>query len=229
MKPEKSPDLLQDAPWWLDNALLRLNHKDPIERAAMRRLVAAWDEAGRDAGKTAQAVPELLPYLYGKSSLPLWGATFAPNGSGLRVKLMPDDTRMPRTTRNDTRMRIACVTFVKFLLSESRDCLAGPCKRERCGKYFLIPKGKRRKGYCSPRCCRLDTAARHTSKRREDEHDRKLGVAAELAEKWRTARTKDDWRQWISKQPAGVKAEITSKFLTRAVNHYGLVEPTKER
>ncbi len=54
-------------------------------------------------------------------------------------------------------------------------------------------------------------------------------MAAELAEKWTTNRTKDGWKEWVSKQPAGVKAEITPKFLTRAVNDYGLVEPMKGR
>lgn len=195
----------------------------------MRRLVAAWDDAGRDVGKAVQAVPELRPYLYGKSSLPLWGATFVTNGSGLRVRLVPDDSRMPpRVTRNDTRTRIACVRFVQFLLSESRERLAGPCKRKHCDKYFLL-KRKQRTAYCSRTCCRLDSAANHTSKRRKAEHEKKLGVAAELAGKWITARTKDDWKQWVSKQPAGVREEITPKFLTRAVNNGDLVPPTKRR
>ena len=229
MTPERTSVLLEDKPWWFGNALHLLNHKEPIERTAMRRLVAAWDDAGRDAAKTVQAVPELRPYLYGESSLPLWGATFETNGSGLRARLVPDDTRLPRpVTRNDTRMRIACVRFVHFLLSESRERLGGPCEWKRCGKYFLQPKGKRR-NYCSPICSRLDSATKHTTARRKGAREEKLRVAAELAKKWSTARTKDDWKEWVSKQPAGVKAEITPKFLTRAVNHYGLVEPTKGR
>ena len=196
----------------------------------MRRLVAAWDDAGRDAAKTVQALPDLRPYLYGQSSQPLWGATFLTDGSGLRVwRLVPDDTRLPpRVTRDDTRKQIACVKFVQFLLSESRESLAGPCKRKLCDKYFLL-KGKKRTAYCSRACCRLDSAASYTSKRRKAEHEKKLGVAAELAGKWITARTKDDWKQWVSNQEAGVNAEITPKFLTGAVNRYGLVAPTKGR
>lgn len=228
MTPKKNSVLLEDLPWWLTNALFLLNHKAPVEREAMRRLVSAWDDAGRDAGKTVQAVPELRPYLYGES-LPLWGAVFQTNGTGLRVRLVPDDTRMPRpVTRNDTRMRIACVRFVQFLLSESRESLAGPCKWKRCDKYFLL-KGNRRTTYCSRPCCQLASAARHTIELRKDTREKKLRVAAELTEKWRTARTKDDWKHWVSKQPAGVQAEITPKFLTRAVNRYGLLAPTKGR
>jgi len=227
MTPEKSSVLLQDEPWWLANALYMLNHKDLIERGAMRRLVAAWDKTGRDAGKTLQALPELRSCLYDNSGLPSWGATFATNGSGLRVRLVPDDTRMPRPlTQNDTRMRIACVRFVQFLLSESRERLAGPCKH--CDKYFEL-KGKRRTAYCSRPCCQLDSAANYTSLRRKGARQEKLRVAEKLAEKWSTARTKDGWKQWVSNQPAGVDAEITPKFLTRAVKNYGLVEPTKGR
>lgn len=230
MKPEKSAVLLREERWWLSNVLPFLNHKDPVQRGAMRSLVSAWDDTGRDALKTVQAAPELQPFLYGKSSLPLWGATFVTDGSGLRVKLMPDDTRMPpRVTQYDAKVRTACVIFIKFLLSESRDCLAGPCKWKHCDKYFLLPKGKQRKDHCSPRCQRLDSAAEHTTKRRGKERKEKLQVAAELILQWRKARTKDDWKQWVSKQAAGVEAEITPKFLTRAVNSYGLVAPTKGR
>ncbi len=93
---------------------------------------------------------------------PCGGATFETNGSGLQVRLVPDDTRLPRpVTRNDTRMRIACVRFVQFLLAESHGRLAGPCKH--CDKYFVL-KGKQRTTYCSRRCCQLDSAANYTKK-----------------------------------------------------------------
>jgi hypothetical protein len=65
--------------------------------------------------------------------------------------------------------------------------------------------------------------------RRDDAREAKLRVAAELAEMWSTARTRDEWKQWVSVRPAAVEAEITPKFLTRAVNYYGLVAPTKGR
>jgi hypothetical protein len=229
MTPDKSSVLLQDEPWWLHNALYLLNHKDPIQRGAMRRLVAAWDDAGRDAQKTLRALPELRSCLYDESGLPSWGATFATNGSGLRVRLVPDDTRLPRPlTQNDMKMRIACVRFVQFLLTKDRERLAGPCKWKHCEKYFLL-KGKRRTACCSRPCSQLDSADNYTRERRKDAREEKLRVAEELAGKWITARTKDDWKQWVSKQPEGAKTEITPKFLTRAVNHYGLVEPTKGR
>lgn len=140
---------------------------------------------------------------------------------------MPDDTRLPRpVTRSDTKMRIACVKFVQFLLTESRERLAGPCKWKHCGNYFLL-KTNRRTAYCSRRCCRLDSAANYTAKRRKAAREKKLRLAGELAKKWSTARTKDDWKTWVSKQPAAVREEITPKFLTRAVNSGDLVPPTK--
>ena len=203
-----------------------LNHKDPIECGAMRRLVAAWDAAGRDARRTVQTVPELRPYLYGdESSQPLWGATFETNGSGLQVRLVPDDTRMPpRVTQNDTRMRIACVRFVQFLLAEHRERLAGPCKWKHCGKYFLL-KGNRRTLYCSRLCCQHDAASRCNKTRWLREHADKLQRAKNAAGRWLTARTKDDWKAFVSKY----EPDITPKFLTRAVNNNELQPPTKER
>ena len=213
MAREKSSVLLQDEPWWLDNALHLLNHKDPIERGSMRRLVAAWDDAGRDAWKTLRALPELRPYLYDESGRPSWGAAFSTNGSGLRVRLVPDDTSMPRPlTQNDTSMRIACVRFVQFLLTGARERLAGPCKY--CDKYFSL-KSKRRTAYCSRPCCQRDAASRYTTKRLRREHADKLQRAEKAARRWRTARTKDDWRASVSKQ----EPDITPKFLTRAVTN----------
>lgn len=124
--------------------------------------------------------------------------------------------------------RFAALLFYVGTLNPEWDKLAGPCKWKRCGKYFLL-KRKRRTAYCSRRCCQRNAASRCTKKRLQREHADKLRVAAELAQKWATGRTKDGWKQWVSNQPAGVRAEITPKFLTRAVNKGELKTPTKGR
>lgn len=104
--------------------------------------------------------------------------------------------------------------------------LGGPCAR--CGDYY-IKKTARQNTYCSLRCGRASTAAYATKKRLQDERSRKLAVASDLKQKWITTRTKEDWKQWVSKQPRGKRMEITPKFLTRAVNKGELVPPIKEK
>ncbi len=44
-------------------------------------------------------------------------------------------------------------------------------------------------------------------------------------QKWATTRPKDDWKGFVSKR----EADITPKFLTRAVNKGELKAPTKGR
>jgi len=120
--------------------------------------------------------------------------------------------------------RYAALLFHVGTLNPEWDKLAGPCKWKHCGKYFLL-KGNRRTAYCSRRCCQLDAASRYTEKRLQTEHADKLQRAEEAARRWRTARTKDDWKASVSKQ----EPDITPKFLTRAVNKGELKTPTKGR
>jgi len=54
-----------------------------------------------------------------------------------------------------------------------------------------------------PRRCHSSTASRPGGCADGVVIAEKLRVAAELAEKWTTNRTKDDWKEWVSKQPAG--------------------------
>jgi len=98
--------------------------------------------------------------------------------------------------------------------------LGGPCAR--CGNYY-IKKRASQKVYCSRRCGNAATAVIRTRERLATEHKDKLRRAAEAAQKWSRARTRLDWRQWVShKEP-----DISVKFLTRAVNNGELKSPTK--
>ena len=172
-----------------------------------------------------QALPELRPYLHDKSGRPVWGVTFATNGSGLRLRLTPDFPR-PETEPlrvNNRRIDIARLAFVKFLLIEHRESLAGPCQWKHCGKYWLLKKGKLRPSYCSRQCCQRASATEYTRRRLEKERADKLERAEKAARRWRTARTKNDWKIFVLKQ----EPDITSKFLTRAVNKGELKPPTK--
>jgi hypothetical protein len=243
---------IEDFPKFMDLILLSLNsapHENwPVDRAEIRRLVNVWQDSGRDARKTLKRLQDLKPYNFNEDGNLSCQATLFPVGSGLQtVPLAP-----PPATSLEERLKevsgnppgaffMTCNTpqpsveewlvdqarrdFIRLLLHPLREKLSDrPCAR--CDRYFL-KKTARQTEYCSRKCSRDGTAAFATKKRLRDQHSRKLTVAAELAQKWITVRTKDDWKQWVAKHPRGVREEITPKFLTRAVNKGGLMPPKK--
>jgi len=217
MTPEKSSAFVHDDPKVMSTILGLLNHKNStgplaVVRGELRRLVAAWDDAGRDAGKMLEALPELAPYLWNKSGRPAWSLALAPVGSGLQFIAEPDVDLHDVPSTTETEVYTARLWFVHLLFNELRDSLAGPCKWKHCGKYFL--KGKRRtaSAYCSRRCCQYSAASRCTQRRLQREHADKLQQVQAAMQEWPTARTKDDWKAFVSK-----RGEIGVKFLTRAV------------
>jgi len=190
------------------------------------RLMAKLKECGGNLQKMMTDDPELAEVV-AKVCVTRW----MPSKTGMAHLVLQPSWEHILTPGQVDRMRperYAALLFHVGTLNPEWDKLAGPCKWKHCNKYFLL-KGKRRTAYCSRRCCQRASAANCTRKRLKAAHKEKLRVAAELAGKWTTARTKDGWKRWVSKQPAGVREEITPKFLTRAVNHYGLVEPKKGR
>ena len=107
-------------------------------------------------------------------------------------------------------------------LNPEWDKLAGPCAR--CGNYYMKKRASQ-KVYCSRRCGNAATAVVRTRERLDKEHVDKLRRTQAAMQKWSTARTKDDWKVFVSKREPG----ITPKFLTRAVNKGELKPPTKGR
>jgi hypothetical protein len=211
----------------MEAILVALNDSHLVRHSEIRRLVTAWQDSNRNVERMLRSVPELKRYLYNEDGLPSWRAWPIAVGSGLRVSLLPGGPTGGFTTGDDLIRDEARLMFLQLLINPLREKLSEhPCAR--CGKYFLRETNRDRV-YCSRKCGKDGTAAFATKKRLKDEHDKKVSVAKELAQKWATARTKDDWKQWVSKQPAGVREGITPKFLTRAVNHSGFVPPTKGR
>jgi hypothetical protein len=109
--------------------------------------------------------------------------------------------------------------FVDFLLNPEYAKLAGPCAR--CGNYY-IRRSARNKCYCSRSCGTKATATAATKKARQAEHESKLERARDAIRKYKTSATRTDWKVWVS-----LKAGITQRFLTRAVNHEELQEPIR--
>ncbi|PSH04623.1 MAG: hypothetical protein CXZ00_07380 [Acidobacteria bacterium] len=113
--------------------------------------------------------------------------------------------------------------FIEFLLNPECDRLAGPCAR--CGKYY-IRGSVRNKLYCSRSCGTRSTALAATRKRRDNEHADKLRRAQKAADKWiEHGHTRLDWKTWVTRK----EPDITSKFLTRAVNNGELQSPLEDK
>jgi hypothetical protein len=118
--------------------------------------------------------------------------------------------------------RYAALLFHVGTLNPEWDKLAGPCAR--CGRYYLKNRASQ-KVYCSRKCGNAATATVRTREQRQDSHADKLRRAQAAIQRWSTARTKDDWKVFVSKH----EPEISPKFLTRAVNKGELKPPTKGR
>jgi hypothetical protein len=123
---------------------------------------------------------------------------------------------------------LACQEFVRLITNQECDRLGGPCPR--CGKYF-VRKTAKPSIYCSPRCASQATAIKATIKARQEQHANKLAAAREGIEAWerlaRRGRVKQPWKEWVSKYKPG--AEITPKFLSRAVNRGELQGPSERK
>ena len=117
---------------------------------------------------------------------------------------------------------LAALLFHVGTLNPEWDKLTGPCAR--CDNYY-IKKRASQKVYCSRRCGNATTAVARTRERLAREHADKLRRSQAAMQKWTTARTKDDWKVFVSKR----QSDITPKFLTRAVNKGELRPPPKAR
>jgi hypothetical protein len=134
----------------------------------------------------------------------------------LEPKLTPEQVDRMRPER------YAALLFHVGTLNPEWDKLAGPCAR--CGNYY-IKKRVSQKVYCSRRCGNITTAVARTRERLAEERADKLRRAQATMQKWTTARTEDDWKVFVSDR----QSDITSKFLTRAVNKGKLKAPVKGR
>lgn len=134
----------------------------------------------------------------------------------LELKLTPEQVDRMRPER------YAALLFHVGTLNPEWDKLAGPC--DRCGRYYLKKRASQ-KVYCSRRCGNITTAVARTRERLADERADKLRRAQATMQKWTTARTKYDWKVFVSNR----QSDITPKFLTRAVNKGELKAPMKGR
>lgn len=180
----------------------------------LREMFHAWRDSGPNLSKLKQSHPKLCAAVdrcWKASPVELfWGDS---GKAAYRHTAISEPCR----TSYDEAVRM----FTLLITNPMCEKIAGPCSR--CGTYY-IKKRASQKVYCSRRCGNTATATATARERRIAGHMDKLRRAAEAAGKWRTARTKLEWKQWVSQK----EVDITPKFLTRAVNNKELVEPVKE-
>jgi hypothetical protein len=226
MMHRKTTTLIEDPAEWMEAILIALNGDSQVRRETMRRLVEAWEGSGRNVRKMLKAdkklYAELKPYIYGdEHGRPSWRALPFPKGSGLQVMLMPVGPDTPMT-RDELLKDEPRLMFMQLLVNPLRDKLSvAPCAR--CDKYYLKRRANQ-KVYCGQRCGSITSAKKATRERLATERTEKLGKAQELAQRWATARTDKDWKEWIHTK----NQEITPKWLTIAVKNYGLRPPKRK-
>jgi hypothetical protein len=181
----------------------------------LRRLVQAWLLSGPDLGKFSfdqrQMWADVDRYWKSATRLNPLRIVGAPGGgAAFFLNCCPEPDPYDEALR----------WFTELLFNPECNRLAGPCPR--CGNYY-IRRSARNKVYCSRSCGTRATALAATRERRDEEHADKLRRAAQAAREWTIARTKKEWKPWVS----GRHPDITPKFLTRAVNKRELEPPTK--
>jgi len=192
----------------------------------MRRLVSAWEGAGRNVDEMLKANEEigkeLNPYICGQKGKLSWRAAPFPKGTGLRVMLFPEAPLSAIAMTRDGLIKDETrLMFLHLLLNPLRDKLCiRPCAR--CDRYF-IKKRSNQYIYCKRRCARSASAETATRKRLKKEHEKKLTRARGLADQWTRVRTHESWKTWIQK----ADPTITTKWLTRVVNSGQLDSPSE--
>jgi hypothetical protein len=121
--------------------------------------------------------------------------------------------------------RDALLLFAQLTLNPQWKYFGGPCAR--CQRYYVKGRISQNK-YCGPRCGSLATAQKSTNKSLAEARAKKVARANTLVRRWKTARTRQDWKIWIQNQTARRKLKITKKWLTIAVKeNYGVKPPKK--
>jgi hypothetical protein len=181
----------------------------PVQRE-LRRLVREWFDSGPNVSKLLNADPMV------DQVAQIFRPYFIPTQCGTaRLAYLKVQEYIP----NVKPLEIALGLFLKFLINPYNEMLGGPCKK--CDNYF-IKKTKRQKVYCSKQCGHRNTARLVNRKRRQREHLKLLKLAKQLISEWHQAKTRMDWKKWVSRDP-----QITKNWLTRAVRKGELVEPVK--
>jgi hypothetical protein len=197
--------------------------KQPELQLALSRLIKSWQASGPNLKKMMHADSEQW-----RDVQESWKATWLPTRTGrAHLHLFPDLPAGHMKKGEDGAYRPtpqggALLLFYSLTINPEWDRLGGPC--ERCTRYYVM-NTVRHKKYCSRRCSSFATATASTRKRLDWEHADKLRRARAAAQMSLKARTRLNWKQWVSRK----EPDITPKWLTRAVNKGELRSPQSEK
>jgi hypothetical protein len=188
----------------------------------LAKLVTEWQESG----------PNLVKMMMKPANLKLWntlinschatwtitetGGAYINHTPGIALRKFGHSR-----TRDEEQEAQAVILFYSLTIGPWEK-LGGPCPR--CRVYF-IKKRANHKIYCGRKCGSLASAKKATRERLDKEHKHKLEQAQAAIQEWNALKRRPamSWKQWvITKEP-----DITSKFLTRAVNKGELIPPAK--
>lgn len=211
---------------YLSNIVDDLNSKGPAAEE-LRQLVAELQ-----GSPSLAAMMRSKGMKFASACKAAWTAKWTPSEEGRHASFVPEFNHIPEEFLQPLPRTIppmssgpsskAIHRFAALALLPNCEKLAGPCAR--CHKYY-IKKRASQKVYCSRRCGNAATAVIRTRAVLAEQHQEKLERARAAMQKWSTARTKEDWKVFVSNREEG----ITPKFLTRAVNKGELEVPKKAR
>lgn len=186
--------------------------RHPAQRDALRGLFLRWKALGSNLGKLWETDEALE-----KEMRSAWVGRLEVDGHG-----KPHIVLKPGKWRTSSAHGYAVGLFVALTLNSEAHRIGGPCAYSRCGQFFL----ERRKSgsrYCSRRCCQAQSATQHTKRRLVEAKRDKLRRVEAAIKVWLSSRKRSEWKSFVCK----LQPDITSKFLTRAVNNGDIADPQR--
>jgi hypothetical protein len=187
----------------LDSIVAALNGE--VERvngdslAGLRRVVQAWADASRNPRKMKVSREDRDSFSL-RNLERVWRVFLSPTSDGAYWHFSPVGPNS-----SDWAALYFSVLLTHPLRGKVCD---SPC--ERCKKWFVKRRASQKR-FCSRRCGAIVENAGRTQKRRAMDHQAKLKKVRAAKRKWRKH---PDWKQKASRA-----ADVSAKWITRAVNN----------
>jgi len=191
--------------------------------STLRDYVERWRGSEKDFAKFFERHPDVLSaidrffrrnpleFIFSSDSF----SVFAPIGQ-FPASRVPRGKDKPVLRARDQ----AIALFADLLRTRAVNRL-GKCLR--CGRYFFGRPGQK----CCPRPSRCGSslaAMEATKSRWKNERQDKLARAQAACGEWARRKSKGEWKLWVAR-----RVDVTSNFLTRAVNKKELTPPMAEK
>jgi hypothetical protein len=203
-----------------------LNEEDRPWNQELRRLLNAWKQSGPNLKLMFEADPALREDLESR----YFAQRIYPTDSGRAfIYLIPYAIArgVGEALSPEAEIHVARSLFMSITLNPEWQKFGGPCPR--CSRFF-VRKSLKQSVYCSRRCASQRSAIEAIIKRRTKKRTLKLRLAEKTITEFEALRKRrritKTWKEWVvDRHP-----EITTWFLTRALNNRELEAPSvKER